>query len=570
MGLLHFKRSRRCIQSQTRPLPASKESISSNNRRPQSKSYQKIAFPSQMPSRTASSESESSQMEPASIHSTGPPVNSGRWRFNGTGQLVDSEAAATEWDLADEIVRLNIGGVSGEIGEDVQAQMRTPPKSKKAQTALNQPSPLETSDASADSSPHPPNHQLNVAHSRGSSTDTMDSTPESILSAASQTLQTPSQPKDSAGNETKERPHSFSGGLSAAELRRLQQAGEEPAGGLQDATNHQQWSSAHFRDTIGPNDKQFPPEQLTYPSLTNTTVFPRSQQQQYDSRSVQSPATSTPPGGGLHPDELMVDYHLQQRNFNPLAQQALAAGAGGPPAFATGRPNALPGGIQYRQPQQRGFTPQGLLPSPTSLGYPAGHHTPHLSLGNTQQLYEMMHPSLHPDNQHPAVSRVQQQHNVFRPNHQHSASDPSAMRDAATLALLNGNMQAYGAPGPGMYPPPPAMSLYASQYYGTQDAYPRPADLAAAQAIANRLQPQYTGYGAVEEGPNGNGPSANNRKLGLYKTELCRSWEEKGTCRYGSKCQFAHGEDELRKVARHPKYKTEICRVSFEPPCSMV
>jgi hypothetical protein len=57
------------------------------------------------------------------------------------------------------------------------------------------------------------------------------------------------------------------------------------------------------------------------------------------------------------------------------------------------------------------------------------------------------------------------------------------------------------------------------------------------------------------------GPSANNRKLGLYKTELCRSWEEKGTCRYGTKCQFAHGEDELRQVQRHPKYKTEVCRV---------
>ncbi|KIY51337.1 hypothetical protein FISHEDRAFT_26045, partial [Fistulina hepatica ATCC 64428] len=45
-----------------------------------------------------------------------------------------------------------------------------------------------------------------------------------------------------------------------------------------------------------------------------------------------------------------------------------------------------------------------------------------------------------------------------------------------------------------------------------------------------------------------------------YKTELCRSWEEKGTCRYGGKCQFAHGEEELRTVQRHPKYKTEICR----------
>ena len=77
------------------------------------------------------------------------------------------------------------------------------------------------------------------------------------------------------------------------------------------------------------------------------------------------------------------------------------------------------------------------------------------------------------------------------------------------------------------------------------------------------------------------GPSANNRKLGLYKTELCRSWEEKGSCRYGPKCQFgkclllsripcsdttaflnkAHGREELRNTSRHPKYKTEICKV---------
>ncbi|KAG8904095.1 hypothetical protein FRB99_002295 [Tulasnella sp. 403] len=58
----------------------------------------------------------------------------------------------------------------------------------------------------------------------------------------------------------------------------------------------------------------------------------------------------------------------------------------------------------------------------------------------------------------------------------------------------------------------------------------------------------------------GGGPSANNRKLGLYKTELCRSWEEKGSCKYGEKCQFAHGDTEQRRVERHPKYKTEICR----------
>lgn len=46
----------------------------------------------------------------------------------------------------------------------------------------------------------------------------------------------------------------------------------------------------------------------------------------------------------------------------------------------------------------------------------------------------------------------------------------------------------------------------------------------------------------------------------LYKTELCRSFEETGNCRYGTKCQFAHGRAELRPVLRHPKYKTEVCK----------
>ena len=31
-------------------------------------------------------------------------------------------------------------------------------------------------------------------------------------------------------------------------------------------------------------------------------------------------------------------------------------------------------------------------------------------------------------------------------------------------------------------------------------------------------------------------------------------------CKYGEKCQFAHGFAELRTVNRHPKYKTDMCR----------
>lgn len=45
-----------------------------------------------------------------------------------------------------------------------------------------------------------------------------------------------------------------------------------------------------------------------------------------------------------------------------------------------------------------------------------------------------------------------------------------------------------------------------------------------------------------------------------YKTELCRPFEEAGECKYGDKCQFAHGMQELRNLQRHPKYKTELCR----------
>ncbi|KAM7394907.1 hypothetical protein PAMA_006582 [Pampus argenteus] len=56
------------------------------------------------------------------------------------------------------------------------------------------------------------------------------------------------------------------------------------------------------------------------------------------------------------------------------------------------------------------------------------------------------------------------------------------------------------------------------------------------------------------------GNSNNKENSSRYKTELCRPFEENGTCKYGDKCQFAHGKHELRSLSRHPKYKTELCR----------
>ena len=510
-------------------------------------------------------------------------TNNNRWRFNGTGQLVDAEAESAGW-VADELGRLKIGDVAVDAGEDPHGAITTPPKMKTpAVVQLNEASPLETSsDVSGDSSPHTSVHQIPISHSRGSSTDTtVSSSQESAISGSSQTLLAPAHSplKVATVGEVKERPHSFSGGLSSADLKRLQQAGDVPGNHVPngDTTDRQmqqhqqqQWTS-QYRESLGFNDKQYPPEQLVYPSLaTHSLSGSRPQFQQYEYRPSPATAAISPT---THRDEAQGDYNQQQqqRNLSHLLQGSANGVTTAPPAFVQARPNNAIETVPFRQPL-RAFGQQGVLPSPTALGYAGGHHTSHLSLGNTQQLYDMMLPGAAHESHHPAVTRVQQQHNVFRATHHHSASDPSNLRDAATLAMLSNNMQAFGPPGPGMYSPPmappplPAMSLYASQFYGAQEPYSH--DVATAQVMAARLQAQYTGpYNTVpaqgigmESGLSSptsgqNGPSANNRKLGLYKTELCRSWEEKGTCRYGAKCQFAHGEEELRKVTRHPKVR---------------
>ena len=49
------------------------------------------------------------------------------------------------------------------------------------------------------------------------------------------------------------------------------------------------------------------------------------------------------------------------------------------------------------------------------------------------------------------------------------------------------------------------------------------------------------------------------KKPSYYKTDMCRNFEERGSCRYGSKCQFAHSVSKLRNIQHHPKYKTGIC-----------
>ncbi|EJS42725.1 tis11p [Saccharomyces arboricola H-6] len=45
----------------------------------------------------------------------------------------------------------------------------------------------------------------------------------------------------------------------------------------------------------------------------------------------------------------------------------------------------------------------------------------------------------------------------------------------------------------------------------------------------------------------------------LYKTELCESFTLKGTCPYGTKCQFAHGLNELKVKKSCKNFRTKPC-----------
>ena len=69
----------------------------------------------------------------------------------------------------------------------------------------------------------------------------------------------------------------------------------------------------------------------------------------------------------------------------------------------------------------------------------------------------------------------------------------------------------------------------------------------------------------VHFGLDGQVLSKNTKK---YKREMCKNWTEVGFCRYGHKCQYAHGHEELAEIDRiteaqarlNEKYKSQNCR----------
>ena len=50
-----------------------------------------------------------------------------------------------------------------------------------------------------------------------------------------------------------------------------------------------------------------------------------------------------------------------------------------------------------------------------------------------------------------------------------------------------------------------------------------------------------------------------------YKTELCKYYEINGYCKYGERCAYAHGKENLRsKVTNTSAYRTKKCTQFFE------
>ena len=158
-----------------------------------------------------------------------------------------------------------------------KTQMRTPPHIRGSMGVVGvETSPLETSSETSLGSDSPNAFDQSGAlgsHSRGSSADTTGSSHTPAYSGG-QTLQAgPYTPLKAAGlGESRNRPHSYSGGLSTADLIRLSNAGGSP--GVPES-----WTNPN-----GTPERQAAADQPTYPSLASQNGPSRSQEALVNSR----------------------------------------------------------------------------------------------------------------------------------------------------------------------------------------------------------------------------------------------------------------------------------------------
>jgi hypothetical protein len=103
-------------------------------------------------------------------------------------------------------------------------------------------------------------------------------------------------------------------------------------------------------------------------------------------------------------------------------------------------------------------------------------------------------------------------------------------------------------------------------FYGDYAVSPPSRKPNALGGITQYINPEIHGMGMALGGSrNGlNMYSSRNFLADSYKTVMCQTWLESGTCNFGMNCKFAHGEHELRAKGntgryKTSKYKTKLC-----------
>ena len=76
---------------------------------------------------------------------------------------------------------------------------------------------------------------------------------------------------------------------------------------------------------------------------------------------------------------------------------------------------------------------------------------------------------------------------------------------------------------------------------------------ATSSSTSNESQEPKTGLNEVSKSQETASPPIVRR----LKYEMCKNWREKGNCKYGDKCLFAHGEAELTKRTSAPQTESK-------------
>ena len=249
------------------------------------------------------------------------------------------------------------------------------------------------------------------------------------------------------------------------------------------------------------------------------------------------------------------------------------------PPSLTGRPPPAP--PSHRSPPQPPSTsPYSLLPHPPILSpspllkmgsEAGGGSSPPLSYSSAPFLFSPSSRQHRPPPPHPPHPYQEQSHSQQQPPPSSSSSSPSSsmLPPPAYHARLPHPHLFHSPSHSAAHAPPPYASRSVSHPTTSFSSHPPPDQQHAFSPPLHPYMPSpslspamvSSSSSSASSSPSfSSSPPVSSHQASLYKTELCKSWQSSGCCRYSSKCKFAHGSAELVAVQRHRKYKTEPCR----------